>query len=181
MNMMNKTIKLTVYAVLIGVLGFAAIAIGTQGTSAKDELKKQLAGASGKEWQLKEIKTAARDMKEEDFDKDEEFDLNSDLAQLVPDTIDFNANGTCKTNYVSQYDDDGDVSDDDYTADCKWSVKGSDVEIIEDVNNDDKMDSSHDEIIVLEKVAVTSNGFKSGFSVDHVYSGGVQQLAYRNR
>jgi len=64
--------------------------------------------------------------KDFDFDENDAFALKSDLAQLIPYEIEFNADGTCENTYVSEYKN-GKISDDDYTAPCEWSVEGNNI------------------------------------------------------
>lgn len=172
-QIINRFFCLTV----IGLLGLMIATTFTDRTNAQTDLKKMLAGESSKIWELKEIKTAETDLKEEDFDENKEFVLQSQLAQIVPETISFNTDGTCENVYVSQYKE-GKISDDDYKAPCKWSVDGNTVEIIENINSDNKMEESRDEVFWLKDVEVNGKEFKSKFSLQGDYTGGVEQLEY---
>jgi hypothetical protein len=170
----NKMINRVFYLSLIGLVGLAVVISFTNRTNAQADLKKMLAG---KTWQLKEVKTSDQDLKAEDFDKDEEFALESDLAQIIPNTIVFKADGTCELTYVSECQE-GKVVEDDYSASGKWSVTGNTVKIIENVNEDDEMDESHDEVFWLKEVNITRNELKCKFCMQGNYTAGVEKLVY---
>lgn len=161
----------------IGLLGLVIANNFTVRTNAQTDLKTILAGESSKIWQLKEIKTAETNLEEEDFDENKEFVLKSQLAQIVPETISFKTDGTCENTYVSQYEE-GKISDDDYIAPCKWSVVGNTVEIIENINNDNKIEESRNLVFWLKDVEVNGKEFKSKFSLQGDYTAGVEQLEY---
>lgn len=166
-------------AAFVVIVCFAsAITFSTQ-ANAQTNLKKLLAGADGKTWQLSEVRASGRTFKNIDFDEDDTFAQKSELAQLVPYEITFDPDGTCENTYVSQYED-GEISDDDYTAPCEWSVEGNNVEIIENVDEDAEIDESEDEVITLIGVTVRGNELRSKFSIQGSYTGGVEALVFRN-
>jgi hypothetical protein len=142
-------------------------------------LKRLLAGTSSKTWELSEVRASGKSFKNIDFDEDDTFALKSDLAQLIPFSIEFNADGTCENTYVSQYEN-GEISDDDYTAPCEWSVKGNNVEIIENADDEAEIDEAEDEVITLIGVTVKGNELRSKFSIAGSYTGGVESLVFRN-
>ena len=162
--------------VMVGLLLTGAFA--TQ-ANAQTNLKKLLAGTTSKTWQLSEVRASGKVIKNIDFDEDDTFALRSDLAQLIPYEIEFNADGTCENTYVSQYED-GEISDDDYTAPCEWSVEGNNVEIIENVDDDAEIDEAEDEVITLIGVTIKGKELRSKFSVGGNYTGVVEALVFRN-
>lgn len=165
------------YFGLIGLMGLATAVTFTDHTNAQTDLKKKLAGDSEKKWQLNEIKTDDKDYKNEDFDQDKKFALESELAQIVPEEILFRVDGTCETTYVSQYED-GKISDDDYTAPCVWSVKGSTVKIIENADEDAEIEESEDQVFWLKDVKITRTQIKCSFSLQGNYTAGIEKLVY---
>lgn len=174
--LINKVFSKMSCLVLIAFV--VAVAFATQ-AKAQTNLKKLLAGTTSKTWQLSEVKADGKVIKNIDFDEDDAFALRSGLAQLIPYEIEFNADGTCENTYVSQYDD-GEISDDDYTAPCEWSVEGNNVEIIENVDDEEEIEEAEDEVITLIGVTVKGNELRSKFSIQGNYTGGVQSLAFRN-
>lgn len=163
---------------LIGLVGLAIVILATNRISAKsDDLKAFLGGESSKTWKLGEVKTAEKDMKNEDFDGDKEFAMQSELAQMVPVKIVFKADGTCENTYVSHYKD-GKLTEEDLTLPCKWSVDGKTVEIIENTNGDDKIQESNDEVFWLKDVETIDKDFNCAFSLQGDYTAGVERLEY---
>lgn len=163
---------------LIGLVGLAMVAVVTNRISAKsDDLKAFLGGESSKTWELGEVKTDEKDMKDEDFDNNKEFAMQSELAQMVPVKIVFKADGTCENTYVSHYVN-GKLTEDDLTLPCKWSVDGKTVEIIENTNNDNKIQESNDEVFWLKDVETIDKDFNCAFSLQGDYTAGVERLEY---
>ena len=173
----NKLMKRIFYFGLLGLMGLATAVTFTDRTNAQTGLQKMLAGNSEKKWQLNEIKTSGKAYKNEDFDKDKKFALQSELAQIVPAEILFRADGTCENTYVSQYED-GKISDDDYSAPCEWSVKGSTVKIIENADEDAEIEESEDQVFWLKDVKITRTQIKSRFSLQGNYTAGIEKLVY---
>lgn len=176
-KMMNKIMNRFFYLSLIGLLGLTLVAAFTRLTNAQADLKKMLSGESSKRWELRDVKLADKSYHEEDFNNNDEFELKNDVAQIVPDIIVFHADGTCEMTYVSQYKD-GKVVEGDFKANGKWSVEGETVEIIENANGDNKLEEARDEIFWLKDLVITEKGFKSKFSLEGDYTGGVQELGY---
>ena len=163
---------------LIGLVGLAMVAVVTNRISAKsDDLKAFLGGESSKTWKLGEVKTDEKDMKDEDFDGNKEFAMQSELAQMVPVKIVFKADGSCENTYVSHYVN-GKLTEDDLTLPCKWSVDGKTVEIIENTNNDNKIQESNDEVFWLKDVETIDKDFNCAFSLQGDYTAGVERLEY---
>lgn len=162
--------------VMVGLMLTGAFA--TQ-ANAQTNLKKLLAGATSKTWQLSEVKASGKVIKNIDFDENDAFALKSDLAQLIPYEIEFNADGTCENTYVSQYDD-GTISDEDYTAPCEWSVEGNNVEIIENADDDAAIEEAEDMVITLIGVTIKGEELRSKFTVQGNYTGGVETLVFKN-
>ncbi|MBX7171060.1 MAG: hypothetical protein K1X72_08885 [Pyrinomonadaceae bacterium] len=163
---------------LIGLVGLAMVAVVTNRISAKsDDLKAFLGGESSKTWKLGEVKTDEKDMKDEDFDGNKEFAMQSELAQMVPVKIVFKADGSCENTYVSHYVN-GKLTEDDLTLPCKWSVDGKTVEIIENTNSDDKIQQSNDEVFWLKDVETIDKDFNCAFSLQGDYTAGVERLEY---
>jgi CspA family cold shock protein len=162
-----------------GLAGSIMIVMGglTVTAHAQAGLKNQLAGGSHKRWELREIKTADQDLKESDFDKDEQFALKSDLAQLVPEAIVFHADGTCETTYVSEYSGDK-VVDADLHLNCQWSVEGGSVEIVEEANGDNRLEEARDAVMTLTNASVSGDHLLAGFMLEGSYTGGVHALTY---
>ncbi|MBL8206431.1 MAG: hypothetical protein JNM09_19495 [Blastocatellia bacterium] len=165
------------YLSMIGLLGLVFIAAFTRQTNAQTDLKKLLAGQTSKQWELRDVKTDEKSFHEEEFNDNDEFELKSQLAQLIPETIVFNADGTCVLTYASQYKN-GKVIEGDYKAIGKWSVDGKSVKILEEVNGDGKVEEKRDEIMWLKDVVATENSIKSKFALEGDYTGGVQELGY---
>lgn len=174
---MHKIMNRFFYLSLIGLLGLALVAAFTHKAHAESDLKTMLSGESSKRWELRDVKLADKKYHEEDFNNNDEFELKNDVAQIVPETIVFHADGTCEMTYVSQYKD-GKVVEGDYKVNGQWSVEGETVEIIENANGDSKLEESRDEVFWLKDVVVTEKGFKSKFSLQGDYTGGVQELGY---
>ena len=162
--------------VMVGLMLTGAFA--TQ-ANAQTNLKKLLAGTTSKTWQLSEVKASGKVIKNIDFDENDAFALKSDLAQLIPYEIEFNADGTCENTYVSQYED-GEISDDDYTAPCEWSVEGNNVEIIENADDDAAIEEAEDMVITLIGVTIKGEELRSKFTVQGNYTGGVEALVFKN-
>lgn len=163
---------------LIGLVGLAIVILATNRISAKsDDLKAFLGGESSKTWKLGEVKTDEKDMKDEDFDGDKEFAMQSELAQMIPVKIVFKADGSCENTYVSHYVN-GKLTEDDLTLPCKWSVDGKTVEIIENTNNDDKIQESNDEVFWLKDIETIDKDFNCAFSLQGEYTAGVERLEY---
>ncbi len=59
-----------------------------------------------------------------------------------------------------------------------WSETNKYIEIIENINSDNKMEESRDEVFWLKDVEVNGKEFKSKFSLQGDYTGGVEQLEY---
>ncbi|HRH40744.1 MAG TPA: hypothetical protein PKY82_03800 [Pyrinomonadaceae bacterium] len=163
---------------LIGLVGLAIVILATNRISAKsDDLKVFLGGESSKTWELGEVKTDEKEMKDEDFDGNKEFAMQSELAQMVPVKMVFKADGTCENTYVSHYVN-GKLTEDDLTLPCKWSVDGKTVEIIENTNNDNKIQESNDEVFWLKDVETIDKDFNCAFSLQGDYTAGVERLEY---
>lgn len=166
------------YLSLIGLIGLAIFALANNRISANSEdLKAFLGGESSKTWKLGEVKTEDFDKKDEDFDGDKEFAMQSQLAQMVPVKTVFKADGTCENTYVSHYKD-GKLTEDDLTLPCKWSIDGTTVEIIENTNGDDKIQESNDEVFWLKDVQTIDKDFNCAFSLQGDYTAGVERLEY---
>lgn len=143
------------------------------------DLKAELAGKESQKWQLDLIKTDEKEYTSEHFDKDGEFE-KTDLAQLVPCQLTFNANGTCEMLYASAYKD-GKLVPNDLKAKGKWAVDAKDkkkVKLIEDANDDKKIDEEHDEVIWFKAVKLEEDVFTCKFSLQGDYTGGVEKLQY---
>ncbi len=163
---------------LIGLVGLVMVAVATNRINAKsDDLKAFLGGESSKTWELGEVKTDEKDMKDEDFDGNKEFAMQSELAQMVPVKIVFKADGSCENTYVSHYVN-GKLTEEDLTLPCKWSVDGKTVEIIENTNGDDKIQESNDEVFWLKDVETIDKDFNCAFSLQGDYTAGVERLEY---
>lgn len=173
----NKILKRSFYLGLIGVVGLAGLITFTDSTNANGDLKKLLVGKTEKRLQLNEIKTLDNDLENENFDEDKEFALESELAQIVPEEILFRADGTCENTYVSQYEK-GEISDDDYTAPCIWSVEGNKVKIIENADKDAEIEESEDEVFWLKDVRIAGKELKSKFAMQGNYTAGIKELVY---
>lgn len=183
----NMKVKLFVNKIMWGQSRMASIALVafamtfnlTAAVNAQTDLKKLLAGTEGKTWQLSEVKASGKSFKNINFDENDAFAQESELAQLIPYLITFEPNGTCENTYVSQYDD-GTVSDEDYTAPCEWYVEGKDIEIIEDANEDQDIDDSKDEVIRLIGVTIKGKELRTKFTIQGNYTGGVEALVFKN-
>lgn len=175
----NKMVPRLSRMALIALLGLAATFTLTTAGNAQTDLKKLLAGTSSKTWQLSEVRASGKIFKNIDFEEDDAFARKSDLAQLIPYEITFNADGTCENTYVSQYED-GKISDDDYTAPCEWSVEGKNVEIIENADEGEEIEKAKDEVITLIGLTVKGKELRSKFSLQGNYTGGVEALVFKN-
>lgn len=174
---MNKLTNRFFLLAIIGVLGVIGMAGFTRIANAQSDLKAQLTGATSKQWQLHELKTDEQDLRAEDFDENKDFALRSQLAQIVPDSIIFKADGTCETTYVSQYLR-GQVVDTDLKLPCRWSVEGANVKIIEEASGDSKLEESRDETMWLKQVSITGDRLQCQFALQGGYTGGVSRLEF---
>ena len=101
-------------------------------------LASQLTGGDSRAWELRSCDLeGADDWTWEEFGDHDEFEEDSDLAQLLPETIVFHNNGTCEMLYVSYYMESDDTpydnfTDEDLTVKGRWSVSGNTVTITED-------------------------------------------------
>jgi hypothetical protein len=173
-NLTNKIINRFFYVCLSSLLG---LTFTVAFANAQTDLKKTLAGEDSKKWELRDVKLIGKTYHEEEFNDNDEFELKNEAAQLVPETIVFNADGTCEMTYVSQYKD-GKIVEGDYTVRGKWSIEGDTVEIIENANADNKLEESRDEVFWLKDVVVSKNGFRCKFEMQGDYTGGVEELGY---
>jgi CspA family cold shock protein len=174
---MRKHTSRFYYLAILGVLGVIGVAGISRTANAQSDLKSQLAGTTSRQWQLHEVKTDEQDLRAEDFDENKDFALRSQLAQIVPDSIVFKADGTCETTYVSQYSG-GQVVDTDLKLPCRWSVEGANVKLIEEASGDNKLEESRDETMWLKQVAVTADRLQCQFSLQGGYTGGVSKLEF---
>ncbi len=81
--------------------------------------------------------TEGTDFSYEEFGDHDEFEEDSELAQLIPETVVFHSNGTCEMLYVSYFEEDDDTpydnfTDSDITIKGRWRVSGNNVTITED-------------------------------------------------
>ncbi len=97
-----------------------------------------LTGGDSREWELRKIDmTEGTDFSYEEFGDHDEFEEDSELAQLIPETVVFHSNGTCEMLYVSYFEEDDDTpydnfTDSDITIKGRWRVSGNNVTITED-------------------------------------------------
>ncbi len=105
--------------------------------STGQNLAATLCGGDSRVWELRDIDLyGSAEWESEEFGDDPNFEKNSELAQLLPETITFNADGTCEILYVSSYNEDDDspsdnFSDEDVTVSGTWSVSGNTVTVRE--------------------------------------------------
>ncbi len=101
------------------------------------DLREVLCGGDSRIWELRDINfTGDTDWESEEFGDLDEFDKESELAQLIPETIIFYEDGTCEMVYVSYYPDSDDspsdnFDDDDLTVHGTWRLTSYGVEVTE--------------------------------------------------
>lgn len=172
-KMMNRVF----YLALIGLLASATFAGFTPRIDAHMDLKEMLVGETGKRWEQKDIELDPEEHNKEETAEGEAVETGYRLATIVPGIIDLKADGTCEMTYFSHYKD-GKMVKEHYKAKGKWTIEGKSLKIIEDVTEDGKIDEKSDQTIWLKDIVVTENKFKSKFSLQDSYTGGVKELAY---
>lgn len=97
-----------------------------------------LCGDDSRAWELRKCDLEGmEDWEWEEFGDHDEFEEDSDLAQLLPETIIFYKNGTCEMLYVSYFIESDDTpydnfTDSDITVKGQWQVSGNSVTVTED-------------------------------------------------
>lgn len=165
---MNK-VRHVLCVVAVGLL----MSLAAPRAVAADDLKGAL---SDKKLTLTHVKTADKNLEKDDLSQVEEF-AQSDLGQIVPCTLTLNADGTCQITYASSIKN-GVIVEADINETGKWSIDGANIKIIEDTNDDNKVDEAKDAKVLLTGAAITDGTLTCALSLQGSFTGGVEKLGY---
>lgn len=141
------------------------------------DIAQQLTGGNSHTWELREIKWIDnRDLKSEEFSEDAEFTLNTELGQMLPETIVFNFNGSCDLLYSSYYDASGQLVAAPKILLGSWSVVGTDVKILEP-NGDGVIDENMGSAWWLKNVTINGKTIACNYDL-YGYDDGIRGLEY---
>ena len=127
----------------------SALALSAQGTQLAEYLHKNGSAI----WELRTIVWEdGSSMESEEFGEgeDDAFTLENDDATIIPETIVFNADGTCIMYYVAHYEETEDGEDEEleeglYEVHATWKIEnGNNVRIMEPEENDGDDDGLDD-------------------------------------
>lgn len=144
---------------------------------AQDDIVELLAGEESITWELREIHWYEnQDFESEEFSEDEQFARESELAQLIPETIVFYADGTCDLVYVSHYDENGELEVEALELSGQWSFDGQSIKILEP-NDDGEIDEEEGSAWWLTDIQIGEGKFECGFSL-YGFTDGIEGLEY---
>ncbi len=157
-----------------------ATVTGTADATGKEDLKDVksfLTGGASRRWELREVRWIDNKVfHEEEFSANEEFTKRTELAQLVPETIIFHADGSCELSYVSYYNKKGELEATPYNEKGKWAFDGQHVKILLP-NDDGKIDEAKGSAWSLTNIQVSEGKFKCKFDL-YGFTAGIEEIEY---
>jgi hypothetical protein len=160
-----KSILLLCLCVFAGYQGFA------------QDVAQSLTGGSSRTWELREIHWFNnQELESEEFSENAQYARQTELAQLVPETIVFHADGSCDLLYVSYYSDNGELLVKPLELKGQWSFDGQSVKILEPTD-DGVIDEAKGSAWWLQDIQVSEGRIESKFNL-YGYTDGIRGIEY---
>ena len=160
-----KSILLLCLCLLAGYRGFA------------QDVAQSLTGGGSRTWELREIHWINnQELESEEFSEDAQYARQTELAQLVPETIVFHADGSCDLLYVSYYAENDELLVQPLELKGKWSFDGKSVKILEPTD-DGVIDEAKGSAWWLEDIRLSEGKFESKFNL-YGFTDGIREIEY---
>ncbi|MBI5915891.1 MAG: hypothetical protein HY842_10975 [Bacteroidetes bacterium] len=160
-----KSILLVCLCVSAGYRGFA------------QDVAQSLTGGGSRTWELREIHWFNnQELESEEFSEDAQYARQTELAQLVPETIVFHDDGTCDLLYVSYYTENDELVVRPLELKGQWSFDGQSVKILEPTD-DGVIDEEKGSAWWLEDIVMGEGKFESKFNL-YGFTDGIRGIEY---